>query len=215
MFGATLVDAANPKLADGFGDVLSISGIPWRGGQGQPVAALPDRDIEVFAPCAAAALYERNSFANAGGFDKDFFCFVEDVDLGFRLRLAGERCVQLRNAIVHHHGSAITGAMSEFTLYHSYRNRLWLLWKNMPAALLPISLSLNLALSVLVILKHGRRGAPIAAPMKGILAGIWPGTVWKKRSAIQKSKTVSTMTVARWLVWQVRGLGRRLITEIS
>ena len=50
--------------------------------------AWPAADREVFAPCAAAALYRRAAFEAAGGFDEHYFCYFEDVDLGFRLRLA-------------------------------------------------------------------------------------------------------------------------------
>jgi GT2 family glycosyltransferase len=208
MLGATLLDAGDAHVVDGFGDVLTIAGIPWRGGQGSGVDSLPLHDAQVFSPCAAAALYARASFERAGGFDEAFFCYLEDVDLGFRLRLAGERCVQLRRAIVHHHGSAITGAVSGFTLFHSYRNRLWLLFKNMPAALLMIAVPLNVACSVLLILILGRRGHPMLAPLKGLIAGLWPAPVFASRSAVQKQRHLSTWGVARSLVWDIRQIRR-------
>jgi hypothetical protein len=36
---------------------------------------------------AHEAQYRRNSLLELGGIDKDYFCYVEDVDLGFRLDL--------------------------------------------------------------------------------------------------------------------------------
>ena len=54
---------------------------------------------EVFSPCAAAALYRRNVFLAVGGFDKAFFCYGEDVDLAFRLRLMGGRCMSVARAV--------------------------------------------------------------------------------------------------------------------
>ena len=47
---------------------------------------------EVFSASAAAALYRRDAFLEVGGFDERFFCYYEDTDLAFRLRLAGHRC---------------------------------------------------------------------------------------------------------------------------
>jgi N-acetylglucosaminyl-diphospho-decaprenol L-rhamnosyltransferase len=214
VFGATLIDAENPKLADGFGDVLSIAGIPWRGGRGHPVADLPNHDIEVFAPCAAAALYDRRSFTNVGGFDETFFCYLEDVDLGFRLRLVGERCMQLRRAIVCHRGSAITGGMSDFTLFHSYRNRLWLIWKNMPAALLLIALPLNFVCSAVIIARFAAKKLPVKAPLKGLAHGLMPGAVCSDRRRIQRARIVSVMTIARYLVWGLGKIRRQSIVEL-
>lgn len=215
MLGATLLDADDPQVVDGFGDVLTIAGIPWRGGQGSSVDTLPLSDAEVFSPCAAAALYARASFERAGGFDAAFFCYLEDVDLGFRLRLSGERCVQLRRAIVHHHGSVITGAVSGFTLFHSYRNRLWLLVKNMPAALLLIAVPLNVACSVLLILILGRRGHPMLAPLKGLVAGLWPAPVLASRGAVQQQRRISTAAVARALVWDIYQIRRLPVATLE
>ena len=119
MFGSTQLAMDNPEIVDGFGDVLSAFGSAWRSGNGRTVRELPIGDCEVFSPCAAAALYARPSFEREGGFDESFFCYLEDVDLGFRLRLKGERCVQVRRAEVLHAGSAITGHLSEFSVFHS------------------------------------------------------------------------------------------------
>lgn len=203
MFGATLVNAANPSFVDGFGDVLTIAGIPWRAGAGRPVATLPRGDAEVFSPCAAAALYARESFERAGGFDESFFCYLEDVDLGFRLRLAGERCIELRHAIVRHHGSAITGELSDFTLFYSFRNRLWLIFKNMPLMLLLVAVPLNLLCSTVMILDGARKNRPVKSALKGLLSGMAPLPALKSRCKVQRNRRVSTLAVARCLAWNV------------
>ena len=51
-----------------------------------------DTGEEIFAPCAGAALYRRAAVLAVGGFDVRLFSYLEDVDLGLRLRLAGWRC---------------------------------------------------------------------------------------------------------------------------
>jgi N-acetylglucosaminyl-diphospho-decaprenol L-rhamnosyltransferase len=215
MFGATLVEAGDPATVDGFGDVLSIAGIPWRGGCGRPIETLPERDIEVFSPCAAAALYDRPSFESVGGFDETFFCYVEDVDLGFRMRLAGARCLQLRRAVVRHHGSATTGEMSDFVLFHSYRNRIWLILKNMPTPLLIIALPLNLVCSAIIIVRLACKKLPVKASMKGLARGLMPVVVCGSRRKVQRGRKVSTMIVARSLVWDLSKLRLRAVVPLA
>ena len=96
------------QLLDGDGDCYHISGLVWRQGHGK---AVPDSNgyQEVFSACGAAAMYRTSSVLEAGGFDEDFFCYVEDVDLGFRLRLRGERCLLVPDAVVAHAGGVSSG----------------------------------------------------------------------------------------------------------
>jgi GT2 family glycosyltransferase len=103
---------------------------------GTPASALKGSECEIFSPCAAAALYRRSALLEVGGFDEDFFCYVEDVDLGFRLRLAGYRCLYVPLSVAHHIGSGTTGGKnSDFSVYHGHRNLVWAFVKNMPGVL--------------------------------------------------------------------------------
>jgi len=148
-FGSTQVQLDAPDRLDGAGDAWFAGGVGWRALEGRPVSALPT-DGETFAPCAAAALYDRAVFVDAGGFDERFFCYCEDLDFGFRLRHQGHICVQLNDAVVEHAGSGTTGRHSEFTLFHGHRNRIWVFFKNTPLwgliALTPVHIAVNLYL---------------------------------------------------------------------
>jgi GT2 family glycosyltransferase len=149
-FGSVQLDGGDPSIIDGLGDVYHVSGAAWRQGHGSPTSPTPVEAREIFAPCAAAALYRRAALLEAGGFDEDFFCYLEDVDLGFRLRLLGHNAMLVPGAIVHHQGSATSGGpKSDFAIYHGQRNLVWAYFKNMPRTLLwrylPQHLLLNLA----------------------------------------------------------------------
>ncbi|MEL6112631.1 MAG: glycosyltransferase family 2 protein [Pseudomonadota bacterium] len=154
-FGSTQLSAENPEIIDGLGDVYHAFGVPYRGGFGQPADDLPP-DGACFSPCAAAMLIRRDCFDDLGGFDERYFCYGEDVDLGFRLRLAGGHAVQVADAVVHHEGSGVSGRYSDFTVYHGNRNRIWGWFKNMPLALLIPLLPFHLAInSYLLIRAYG------------------------------------------------------------
>jgi GT2 family glycosyltransferase len=201
MFGSTQLNMENPEIVDGFGDVLSASTSAWRSGNGRSIAELPASDCEVFSPCAAAALYARHLFQREGGFDESFFCYLEDVDLGFRLHLRGERCVQVRRAEVLHVGSATTGHLSDFSVFYSYRNRIWLFIKNAPGPLLIPILALQTST---IALSLARPGARIYRP--SALRGLWASLkglpqVVRSRKQVQRRRLASTWQIARAMVW--------------
>ena len=171
MFGSTQLMADTPEIVDGFGDFLSFYGIPWRALHGHAASALPDHDIVAFSPCAAAAFYRRAAYENVGGFAEDFFCYLEDVDLGWRLQRQGSTCVQVRGAVVHHKGSLITGRNSPFSLFHSQRNRVWMVRRNMPPLLAVMSLLMGAVLYIPILLfKYDAPGRKAA--LRGALAGL-------------------------------------------
>jgi GT2 family glycosyltransferase len=201
MFGSTQLKLDDPEIVDGFGDVISAFGSAWRSGNGRSVRELPNEDCEVFSPCAAAALYNRSSFERAGGFDESFFCYLEDVDLGFRLRLTGQRCVQVRQAEVLHAGSAISGHLSEFSVFQSYRNRIWLLAKDVPGPLLAPVLGMQAAAMGLALARAKARPYRRAATR-----GIWAGLkglpkALRSRQAVQRRRAKSTYEVASMMIW--------------
>jgi N-acetylglucosaminyl-diphospho-decaprenol L-rhamnosyltransferase len=208
MFGSTQRAAEQPGMLDGTGDAYHVLGIAWRGNFGHSVAELPPEG-EVFGPCAAAALYRRDAFDAAGGFDESFFCYHEDVDLAFRLRLAGHHCIQVAAAAVDHVGSAITGRTSEFSIYHGTRNRIWTFVKNMPSALfwpvLPVTAAAHLYL-LLRAASVGRFGVTWRG-MRDAICGLGP--VWRERRRLQNSRHANLADIARAMTWQIGKLRRR------
>jgi len=199
-FGSRQMVYGAENVVDGFGDVYHISGLVWRDGHGH---AFRDSDIttrEIFSPCAGAALYRRDAVLNVGGFDTDYFCYVEDVDLGFRLRLAGYRAMYVPDAVVHHVGSATTGgAHSDFCLYHGHRNLVWTFVKNMPGILFWLMLPLHVLLNLVSIVWFTFRGSgqEILRAKRDALLGL--PKMWRKRQEIQKHRVVSVGAIWRVL----------------
>lgn len=198
-FASRLLQAANHQILDGDGDSMHICGKAWREGYGQPKPQHAVEPREVFSPCAAAALYRRDALEAVGGFDEDFFCYFEDVDLGFRLRLAGHRCLLVSDAVAYHVGSATTGGRhGDFAVYHGHRNLVWTYVKNMPGVLFWLLLPAHIALNVVTIIWFTLRGqgSVILKAKWDALCGI--PRIWKKRCAIQRNHRASVGEI-----WQV------------
>ena len=97
---------------------------------GLPVEEAPRRD-QVLFPCGGAMLVDRRVFLEVGGFDADFFALFEDVDLGWRLWLAGHRVVMAPDSVVRHRGHATLETQApEKTRYLMHRNALLTIFKN-------------------------------------------------------------------------------------
>ena len=195
LFGSHML-AANGNTMDGTGDVYHVSGAVWRRDHGKHVSDSCQHNDEIFAPSAAAALISRKAFEQAQGFEEDFFCYMEDVDLGFRLKLLGYRALHVASARVMHEGSGVVGEYSDFHVYHGHRNLVWVYVRNMPGSLLwlymPQHLLYNLA-SVILFMLRGKTRAILRAKRDAV-KGL--GRAWRQRRAIQLD-AVATQTEIR------------------
>ena len=204
-FGSRLMDANSSTIVDGIGDVYHASGLVWRAGHGKTLCSGDDSIVkEIFSPCAAAAMYRKDAFLTTGGFDEDFFCYIEDVDLGFRMHLLGHRCLYVLDSVALHVGSAVTGKRSDFSIYHGHRNLVWAYIKNMPSLLFWLCLPLHLALNLFSIFYFSLRGQ-----RRVILRAKWDALIglpkmWSKRRKIQSGRVVSALDI-----WHL--LDKRLI----
>ena len=208
MFAGATLSMQDPEILDGAGDYYYSMGIPWRGGYGHPSSELPETG-ECFSPCGANALYKRDTFLDIGGFDERYFCYCEDVDLAFRLRLEGHRCIFLPDAAALHYGSGTTSVASDFVVYHGTRNRLWTFVKNMP----PLGLALGMPIHVLltlVLLVRAIPGGRGRSTWRGLVAGVSGiGPIWKARKQVHKRRKLSTRQIWRAMSWRFRTLRQR------
>lgn len=209
-FGSRQLSEADPDILDGVGDCYHFSGLVWRDRHGSRQSAADLAGREIFAACAAAVLYRRTAVTAAGGFDEDYFCYVEDVDLGFRLRLLGFGARYVPEAVVRHVGSATTGGQQgDFPVYHGHRNLVWTFVKNMPGplfwVLLPAHLTLNLFTLVWFALR-GRGALMLRAKVDAVR--LLPA-MWRKRRAIQRRRVVNSNAIWRVLTKPMKPPPRR------
>jgi len=122
----------DPDIVDDAGDEYTILGWTKKRGDGKSSNLYEDEE-EVFSACAGAALYRKSIFEEIGYFDEAFFAYLEDVDISYRARIYGYRCVYCPQAIVYHRTSATSGSRyNEFKISLAARNNVYVPYKNMP-----------------------------------------------------------------------------------
>ncbi|MDP1547611.1 MAG: glycosyltransferase family 2 protein [Anaerolineales bacterium] len=196
-FSSRQLQYNRPDLLDGAGDEYHVSGLAWRRYYNHTEKDHGFSQEEVFGACAAAAMYRREDFLRVGGFDEDYFSYFEDVDLSFRLRLAGGRCLYVPKAIVHHVGSASTGKISDFVIYHGHRNLVWTFLKDMPALLFWLYLPLHLLMNLYFLVSFTVKGKG-----RAIFKAKWDAikhipAVLKKRKMMQSQRRASLSEIHR------------------
>jgi GT2 family glycosyltransferase len=140
------------------GICISRSGAAWDRGMFEQDLGQYDIREEVFGPCAGAALYRKVMLEEIGLFDEDFFLYMEDVDLAFRGRLAGWKCVYVPEAVVYHYHGGTAGYGSSLSVYYGNRNIIWYAIKDFPMRILITSLLFILTRNLAAIPYYCLRG---------------------------------------------------------
>ena len=167
---AKMLQLKNPELIDDAGDYYCALGWAFSPSKDKKSTS-SDKRICITSACAGAAMYRRELFDEIGYFDEEHFCYLEDVDLGYRARLYGYLNVMEPQAIVYHVGSGSSGSRhNAFKVELTSANNLYFLYKNFAI----LKIIINLPLIVIgVIIKHvfymkkGLGGAHIRGLYKG------------------------------------------------
>jgi len=190
MCASKMLFMKSPGIIDSTGICISRSGACWDRGMFEPDRGQYPSD-EVFGPCAGAALYRKKMLDGIGLFDENFFAYMEDVDLAFRGRLAGWKCLYVPEAVVYHFHGGTAGYESEFTIYYGNRNIIWNVMKNYPLPLLLASLPFIIARNMAVIPYYAARGhgLTILRSKADALKGI-PGILHKRRKSLPAKRNI-------------------------
>ena len=155
---AKMIQYQDRTKIDSAGTFYNAFGWAYARGKDRPAEQYRKRG-PVFSDCAGAAMYRREVFEEIGLFDEEHFAYLEDVDVGYRARIAGYRNVYEPMARIIHVGSAASGSRhNEFKVRLSARNNLYLIYKNMPVLQILLNLPLLLAgflVKYLFFLKKG------------------------------------------------------------
>ena len=126
------------KLDDA-GNYYSALGWAYARGKGKDIHSF-EKEGRIFASCAGAAIYRKKVFEKIGYFDEEHFAYLEDIDVGYRARIAGYDNIYCPAALVWHVGSGTSGSKyNSFKVKLAARNNVYLNYKNMPCLQLIIN----------------------------------------------------------------------------
>ncbi len=182
------------------GDTLGVDGIPHNRGVWELDRGQYDAAVEIFGGCGGAMAIRKEVWQALGGFDEEFWMYLEDVDFSFRARLGGWKVVFAPAARVYHKLSSSGG--DTLSSFYVGRNTLWVIAKNMPTSLLWRHLPHIFAAQASIALDALRNIRGKAARQR--LAGQWAGLLGlprqlRKRRTIQQRRWVGDDKVAALL----------------
>ena len=87
----------------------------------------------VISANGGSAVIRASVFRDLGGYDANFFGYMEETDFCLRAFLRGWRCAYAPNAVVYHKDGFSFKKKGAYMNYLFERNRVWFLYKNIPA----------------------------------------------------------------------------------
>ena len=188
----------DPNIIDSAGDGVLRWGGAFKRHHGEP-SSVASASQEVFGVCGAACMMPKAVFDEIGGFDEDFFASHEDVDLSYRARLRGYRCLYVADAVVRHAGSATLGIVSPFSVFHGQRNLEWMYVKDTPGSLLWKTLAGHVVYDLAAGVHFARIGmlGPYLRAKAAAVAGL--PRMLRKRADVQRGRRVDASVIARLL----------------
>lgn len=190
-----MINFYDRNIIDDAGDFIKRKGSPFARGFEEKDSGQFDKAEFIFGACAGAAIYKREVVEKIGYFDDDFFAYYEDVDFSFRMQLAGFKCFYNPKAVCYHKRGATTSSKSGFQTMLCEKNLIALRIKNYPASTLikwfPYFFMIRFVRYYRFYRDHSSE--LLKSAVKGYFKGLSeiPKSL-KKRSKIQKMKTVST-----------------------
>ncbi|MEU8418470.1 glycosyltransferase family 2 protein [Amycolatopsis japonica] len=159
---------------------------------------LPEPVEEVFGFCGGAAVLDVEALRSVGGVPASYFCYYEDTDTAWRLRLAGWDIVSAEADVTHEHGASTLPGSVRFHLWNE-RNRLLTLLRCAPRAV-AIRQLVKFAVLTLVLPLRGKPMAPnfrlsLRCRVLGAVAARLPRTLVERRAVGRRA------TLGRGAVW--------------
>ncbi len=209
------VAGAQPKLlniqerhqfdyAGACGGLMDIFGFPFAFGRTfmslEDDHGQYDTPSQIFWACGTCAIFRREAILEAGLLDEDFFAHMEEIDLAWRLHLAGYTLIRVPSAVVYHYSGHTLPNTERRKMYLNHRNSIMCLIKNYSLArlvwILPLRIVLEWGIIVISFLRGDFRRGPAALQVQlGMPALLYRSC--RKRKATQKVRHTGDREIMR------------------
>lgn len=178
-------------LINTLGNEINFLGFGFCGHFGEQDVTVDEEDREIVFPSGACFLVKKETFLKVGGFDPDFFCYVEDQDFGWRCRLFGWRSVLSAKSRLWHDYQFLPAQKQSYKLFFYERNRWFFILKNysiglIAAVLVPLIIFESALLIHSIIYGYLKQKVKAYCAIVGSLR-----TLLQKRRSIQRQRRVA------------------------
>jgi GT2 family glycosyltransferase len=232
MEAGTMIGACQPKIlmernralfeyAGAAGGWIDGLGYPFSRGRVFDVCEEDQGQYDDIAPvfwASGAAMFVRAAaYHGCGGLDEYFFAHMEEIDLCWRMQLAGYSIMVCPQSVVYHVGGGTLPKGNERKIYLNFRNNLVMLFKNLPLLQLVWKLPLRLMMDGLVAWKSlfAGDGAYFMAVLKAHLGFVY-WCLFKRGESIMPGSRKGSLQgcLNRSIVWAYFVQGKRKFSEI-
>ncbi|MFQ6618857.1 MAG: glycosyltransferase family 2 protein [Fidelibacterota bacterium] len=152
-----------------------------------------DTPERIFWATGTACLIRKSCLDHVGGLDEHFFAHMEEIDLDWRLQLAGYKIIFSPDSIVYHLSGATLSSRHYLKKFLNHRNSVLILLKNFSAETLFLVLPIRFLLEILafffsIISGDFKRAVAIVNSILWIL--FHPALILRKRARSQKLRRV-------------------------
>ncbi|WP_416866864.1 MAG: glycosyltransferase family 2 protein [Imperialibacter sp.] len=109
--------------------------------------------LEVFWATGACLFIRSTAFNEAGGLDATFFAHMEEIDLCWRLKMAGYSVYYQGESVVYHVGGGTLDSSNAYKTYLNFRNSIVLLLKNDVSRSLWWKIPVRFSIDFLILLR--------------------------------------------------------------
>ena len=179
-----------------------------------------DVRAEVLWATGACLMIRASDYWKVGGLDGRFFAHNEEIDLCWRLRMAGKKVCCIPDSQVYHVGGGTLPKGNPMKTYLNFRNNLTMLYKNLPDRELKMVMRvrwwLDYVAAFQTLLCNGNVG-----DFKAIFRARrdfkrWRGDFKADRDALQHSRVVAVVPERKRfsILWQYYVKGRKTFAEL-
>ena len=209
------------EYAGAAGGYIDILGYPFC--RGRILSSLEkdcgqyDTAQEVFWASGAAFCCRADVFRTLGGFDADFFAHMEEIDLCWRMQLAGYKVMVEPHSVVYHLGGGTMPNESPRKLYLNYRNNLSMLFKCAPTwqrILVAVARPVADMLSALIYYLRGDKALAKATIEAYRDFFALHGELNKKRKTVRSARKAESERIYRGSIVLRYALGKKIFGDL-